>query len=208
MTMKLLLKKLRLEGKEFLTSHTLKEHCRHLGLDYRTTVRYFISRGYLVRIFRGIFYLRSLGELEMGKTEYSPLELVARGLELKGIERWYFGLYSALKMNNMTHEHFSVDYVLNDTILRTRPMEVAGRSFRFLKIKPGLFGFGVKGDPPHSDPEKTILDFIYIWRYRGRNEKRIVMDLSEYADRLDIEKLRNYSKHYPKSVRGTMELMG
>jgi predicted transcriptional regulator of viral defense system len=201
-----LLKKLRLEGRDFLTSDTLKGYCESLGLNYSSTVKYFISRGYLVRIFRGIFYLRGLEELELGRTRYSHLDLVAKGLELKGVKNWYFGLYTALKLNNMTHEHFTTDYVANDRIFRARPMEIAGYRFRFLKLKPALFGFGIIGDTlRYSDPEKTVLDLIYLWRYSGVPEEKIKMDIAEYAEGLSGEKMRGYARNYSKAVSRTVE---
>lgn len=201
MSMKLLLKKLRLDGKEFLTSDAVRKYCKSFKLDYNFTIKYFISRGYLVRIFRGVFYVRSLDELKLGKVKYSHLDLVSRGLELKGVKNWYFGLYTALKLNNMTHEHFTIDYVINDRIFRAKPIEIAGCKFRFLKLKPSLFNFGIaKNGLRCSDPEKTILDFIYVWRYNGVPEEKIIMDISEYSKNLSKKKVKNYAKKYPKTV--------
>lgn len=206
MAMKLLLKKLRLDGKEFLTSDTVRKYCKSFKLDYRSAIKYFISRGYLVRIFRGVFYVRSLDELKLGRAKYSHLQLVSMGLELKGVENWYFGLYTSLKLNNMTHEHFTIDYVINDRIFRAKPMEIAGYEFRFLKLKPALFDFGiVKNGLRYSDPEKTILDLIYVWRYNGVPEGKIAMDISEYSKNLSKNKLRNYAKNYPKTVGRIIE---
>jgi len=208
MTAKLLLRKLRLDGKEFLTSEDIKSYCRSFKLDYARVVKYFISRGYLIRVFRGIFYLKNLDELKLGRTKYRHLDLVSKGMELKGVENWYFGLYTALKMNNMTHEHFVVDYVINDRIFRARPVKIAGHDFRFLKLKPGLFGFVVAKDGlRHSDPEKTVLDLIYVWRYNGVPEEKIIMDLSEYAGNLSKSKVKNYAKRYPKGVAKVAEAL-
>lgn len=201
MTVKLLLKKLRLEGKEFLTSDILREYCKSFKLDYNSTIKYFISRGYLVRIFRGVFYVKSLDELKLGRVKYSHLDLVSRGLELKGVKNWYFGLYTALKLNNMTHEHFTIDYVINDRLFRAKPTDIAGYKFKFLKLKPALFNFGiVKNGSRYSDPEKTILDFIYVWRYNGVPEEKIIMDIFEYSKNLSKKKVENYAKKYPKTV--------
>lgn len=60
-----------------------------------------------------------------------------------GVKNWYFGLYTALKLNNMTHEHFAVDYVVNDRLFRPKPMTIAGYKFRFLKLAPRLLKFGI-----------------------------------------------------------------
>jgi len=96
--------------------------------------------------------------------------------------------------------------VVNDKIFRAKPIEITGYKFRFLKLKPELFGFGIAEDTlRYSDPEKTILDFIYIWRYNGIPEERIIMDLSEYASRLSKKKLRIYTENYSKAVREIAE---
>lgn len=199
----LLLKKLRLEKKEIVTSEELKVYCKQLKLDYDSAIDHFVTRGHLIRIFRGIFYVKSLDELKLGKTKYNHLELVTKGLETKGVNNWYFGLYTALKLNNMTQEYFSIDYVVNDKILRVNPMKISGHRFRFIKLKPLLFRFGVssKESIRYSDPEKTILDFIYMWRYNGVPKDRIIADVSEWSTNLSIGKFIQYAENYPKTVQ-------
>lgn len=205
----ILLRKLYRENRKFVTSEVLKEYCGAVGFKYENVMRHFIPRGYLLRIFKGIFYVRSPEEFKLNRIEYDPLRLVAAGLKLKGIKNWYFGLRTALKLNNLTHEYFHTNEVINDTILRTRPMDIAGTKFRFLKIKTKLLGFGVnKDDIRYSDPEKTILDFIYLWNYRGVPERRVIMDISEWYPNLSNRKLRSYLSYYPKSVRNVIEKVG
>ena len=204
MTIKLLIKKLHLEGKEFVTAEDIKKHCKPLKMNYRNAIRYLLKEKYLIRIFKGIFYIRTFDEIKLGRSKYSHLELVSKGMELKGVENWYFGLYTALKLNNFTHEHFAIEYVLNDKLFRAKPIEIAGHKFRFLKLRPGLFGFGIKKDTlKYSDSEKTILDFIHVWRYNGIPEEKIIMDLSEYAAKTAKKKLLAYAENYSKSVKET-----
>ncbi len=201
MTIKLLLKKLYLSGKEFVTDEDIKNLCEVLNLDYKNTVNYLLRKGYLLRIFRGVFYLKSLDEIKFGKSKYSHLELVSKGLELKKVKNWYFALYTALKLNNLTHEHFAVDYVISDKIFRSKPIEIAGYKFKFIKLKPDLFKFGIiKNSIRYSDPEKTILDFIYVWRYNGIPEEKIIMDISDYTIGLSKNKIMEYAENYPKTV--------
>jgi predicted transcriptional regulator of viral defense system len=198
----ILLKRLRLDKKEFITSEELKRHCKTLTLNYEKTIKYYVSRGYLIRIFKGIFYVKSLDEVKLGKSKYNHLELVAKGLELKNVKNWYFGLYTALKFNNLTHESFTVDYVVNDKLLRSKPITIAGYKFKFVKLSTKLIEFGVIGDNlKYSDAEKTILDFIYIWRYNGVPEEKIVLDISEWAKDTSIEKIKKYAANYPKTVQ-------
>ncbi len=203
-----LLKKLSIDKKEFITSEELKLYCKLMGLNYEITIRHLVSRGYLIRIFKGIFYVKSLDEVKFGKSKYSNLDLVAKGLELKGVKKWYFGLYTALKFSNMTHEAFSVDYVVNDKLLRTKPINIAGYKYRFVKLAPKLLTFGIIEDNlRYSDPEKTILDFIYTWRYNGVPKEKIILNVSEWAKDISSEKTIRYSIHYPKTVREIADIV-
>ena len=204
----LLLKKLAIDRKEFITSDELKRYCKNMGLRYEITIRHLVSRGYLIRIFKGKFYIKSPEEVKLNKPKYSHLELVAKGLELKGVKSWYFGLFTALKFNNMTHESFAIDYVINDKLLRSKPISIAGYKFRFIKLNSRLFEFGVVGnDLKYSDPEKTILDFIYTWRYNGVPKEKIVLDVSEWAKGVSREKIKKYAVNYPKTVQEIADMV-
>jgi len=202
----LILRKLRLEGKELVTSEELKEICSSLNIKYESAIRHLVPRGHLIRIFRGIFYVTTPDEALTKRQKYSHLELVSKGLRAKGVEAWYFGLHTALKLNNMTYEHYAIDYVVNDEIQRPNPIEIAGYKFRFVKVKPPLLGFGVVGDElRYSDPEKTILDFVYLWRYNGMPDQRINLSVKEWTNDIEKEKLKKYSQHYPKTVARQLE---
>jgi predicted transcriptional regulator of viral defense system len=96
----LLLKKLAIDKKEFITSEELKRYCKIMGLINKITIGHMVSRGYLIRIFKGIFYVKTPEEVKLNRSKYSHLELMAKGLELKSVKNWYFGLYTALKFNN------------------------------------------------------------------------------------------------------------
>lgn len=201
------LKKLYLEKQEFITADLLKAYCKAFTIDYDSTIRNLSYRGYLVRIFRGIFYVRNLEEHNLGKTKYSHFELVAKGLALKKITKWYFGLHSALKFNNMTHEEFTINHVFNDSLFRAHPINILGYKFHFHKISASLLTFGIITNDMirYSDPEKTILDFLYLWRYNSIPKERIIMDIAEYTKDLSKEKLKRYVKHYPRTVEAILE---
>jgi predicted transcriptional regulator of viral defense system len=199
----ILLRKLRVENREFVTSKDLRAYCKSLKLDYDIAIRHLVPRGYLVRILRGIFYVKSLEELELARPKYNHLELVAKGLELKHVKNWYFGLHTALKLNNMTHETFAVEDVVNDKLFRANPIAIAGYKFKFSRLSPSLLGFGIRkagNGVRYSDPEKTLLDFIYLWRYNGIPEEKIVADVSGWEKGASKEKLMAYAKKYPKTV--------
>jgi hypothetical protein len=173
------------------------------------TIRYLLKRKHFVRIFKGIYYIKSLEELKLGKTKYNHLELVAKGLEIKGVKNWYFGLHTALKRNNMTHEYFTIDEVINDSLFRANPVNIDGYKFRFIKLSSHLLEFGIKSEGllRYSDPEKTILDFVYLSRQKGKPSNRIVMDVADWTKNISENKLKKYAIKYPKTVAKTVEMM-
>lgn len=190
-----------MEGSEIVTSKELRDLCNTLNIKYESAIRHLVPRGHLVRIFKGIYYVTSSDEDLNRLQKYNHLELASKGLKVKGVSKWYFGLYTALKYNNMTHEFFATDYVVNDKIQRAKPMKIAGNKFRFVKVKSQLFNFGIVGeDMRYSDPEKTVLDFIYLWRYNGIPDQRIMLSVKEWAIHVNIEKLDDYRSYYPKTV--------
>jgi hypothetical protein len=205
----ILIEKLWIDKKEFVKADELKKYCKAMNMDYTTTVKNFTHRGHLVRIFRGIFYVRPPEGLMLGSSAYNHLELVAKGLEMKGVKNWYFGLHTALKYNNMTHEYFTIDEVISDSLFRAKPITIAGYKFKFVKISSHLLNFGINESKNtklrYSDPEKTILDFIYLATQDGVPANRIVMDVSEWAERVSKEKFKKHSKHYPKTVAAIAE---
>lgn len=202
----LLLKKFYIDGKEFIKSDEIKKYCDSINLTYENVIRYFISRRYLLRIFKGIFYVKNLEELKFGIKKYSHLELVSKGLDLKGVNNWYFGLYTALKLNKETHEYFSIDYIISENLYRNKPINIDSYKFKFIKLKPDLLNFGIiENGFRYSDLEKTILDFIYIWIYNSITRKKILIDVSEYKNNLSENRIRNYVKNYPNSVKEIVE---
>ena len=203
MPMSLVLKRLHIEGKKFVTSDELKAYCRNANIKYEILVRYFGSKGYLIRIFRGIFYVKSAEEIELGRINLSHLELVARGLEIKKVKDWYFGLHTALKLNNMTHESFTIEEVISDSLFRAKPIKISNYNFRFLKLSKKLLGFGIESSDglKFSDPEKTVLDFIYLWKQNGLPEVKIVSDIADWGKDLSRKKLKGYAENYPTSVK-------
>jgi hypothetical protein len=69
MTLKLIVEKLAIDNKKFILSNEIKDYCRKLSLDYLPTIKYLIRNKYLARVFRGIFYVYSIEERKLGKSE-------------------------------------------------------------------------------------------------------------------------------------------
>ena len=167
--------------------------------DKDTLRKVMLNKGYLITIFRGVYYLKDYEEKKLNSIKYSPYELLSLGLEKKGI-KWYFGLNTALKFLGLTHEVFPVNLVINDKFNRTKPMKIAGSSFFFIKLKPSLF-FDMKKENTSSNVslyyskiEKTLLDMIYI-------KKEV--DLKEYKfnKSLFLRESNKYNRIVKKKIK-------
>lgn len=194
MTLKLIVEKLARDNKKFILAEQIKDYCRKLSLNYLPTVKYLIRNRYIARVFRGIFYVYSIEERKLGKSEMNYFNILKEALKLKGVKSWYFGLETALKFNNLTHEYFTIDYVVNNKIFRARPINIMGKKIKFYKLHPKMFLFGVvKEKINYSDSEKTLLDLLYLRHYTKE-------EFEEIARKLSITKLVKYSKNYDKKV--------
>jgi hypothetical protein len=102
----------------------------------------------------------------------------------------------------VTHESFSVDYVVNDKLLRSKPINIVGCKYGFIKLAPKFIQFGIIDDYlRYSGPEKTILDSIYTWRYNGVPREKIILNVSDWAKDISGEKTIMHAVNYPKTIR-------
>lgn len=199
MTLKLIVEKLARVNKKFITSPELKDYCRRLSLDYITTTKYLIRNRYMARIFRGIFYVYTIEERKLGKLEMPFYGILKEALKLKGVKKWYFGLETALKLNNLTHEYFNITYIINNKIFRAKPILIMGNRVKFYKLVPKMFKFGiVKNKVKYSNPEKTALDLMYL-NHCNKGE------FNELSKNLSKTKLNRYSNNYNKKVKLVLE---
>jgi len=195
-------------GGEVVTREELEKACKRFGKHIDRVVNFMISYGYLIRIFRGLYYVRTFEEFSTRKS-IDTMKLISMGMNKLGVE-WYFGLSTALRLNGAIHEFPSVIHVMSGTIYRPRTVKINGEDVRFIKLKKKLFGFGVieKHGIRYSDLEKTLLDIVYISRYRSVPEKRIISILREHKEGVKKRKLAEYLRFYPKSVGEVVENAG
>jgi len=192
MTLKMLSDKLIRSSEKFVLASDIKKDCKKVSLEYYTAIRYLISNNYLERIFKGIFYIYSLEERKLGKLEMNFHKILNEAMKLKKVKNWYLGLETALKLNNMTHEYFSIDSIINDKIFRAKPITIMGRKVKFYKTTKKLFEKGlIKKEYPYSDPEKTCIDLFYFKHDDLNNFKEKIKNLNK-------RKLIEYSKKYNK----------
>ena len=201
------LKKIRQDDKEFVLSEELQDYCKDFYVDHRTIGDYLLTRGYLLNILENIYYVKTEEEILQNKLKYSILELVAKGLNIKKVKNWYFGLYTALTLNHVEYEQDNeYFYLINDQILKAKPTKILGKDFRFLTFKDVLFNFGIINNKiKYSDHEKTILDLIYLWQYNNKNESRILIETAKLIKGISEEKLLKYSEFYPESNRNIVK---
>ncbi len=201
MSYTLLVKKLYLDGKKIVGGTTIREYCRKLNMDYGPAIGYLLRLKYAHRILRGIFYLPTIEERESKRIDINLFDAVAEALKIKGVKNWYFGLETALKMNNLTHEFFTTEMVVNDTISRPKPISLLGYKVRFLKAKANLFRFGIiRKRWKISDREKTVLDIIYFSKYAGLTGREVEKMVAGLINLSSKRKLRKYAKYYNKRM--------
>ncbi|MBL7101002.1 MAG: hypothetical protein ISS23_03555 [Nanoarchaeota archaeon] len=202
MTLKLIVKKLGMQKEKFITRDIIKKFSEELNIDYYTVISYLLSNKYLIRILRGVFYVNSLEERKKKKADINHFEAIGKALEIKGVNNWYFGLETALKLNNITHEYFNITYVLSDSIFRKNLIEILGHKIKFIKLNKKLFRFGIiKNNLNYSDMEKAILDIAYLRKYNSIPDEEIINEIIGFIKYCSKSKLKKYSKHYPKTVQ-------
>jgi hypothetical protein len=209
MTYALLIKKLERSGGKYLTREELKALSKELGLGYYPVINYLGTNKYLLRVMRGVFYVKSIEERKLGRLDVSYLEAIKEALALKKVGNWYFGLETAASLGNLTHEYFTTTFVISDAIGRPKPFEILGHKVKFIKVSKKLFGFGiVKGKLNYSEPEKTVLDMIYLSRYNGLAESEVEGRVSDVLEHCSKDKLESYAGKYPSSVKKFLEKIG
>jgi len=179
---------------------TLEGVCRKFEADPRYTLNYMSFYGYLVRVVNGVYYVKTLDEFS-SKRAVDVHRIISLGLDALGVE-WYFGLNTALQMNGATHEYSDTVFVVSDKVYRNEEVKVAKSRVRFIKISHRLLGFGVAVSDGlrFSDLEKTLLDMIYLSKYRSMPEGRIAAMVEEYSGGVDRGKVEEYLDAYPLNV--------
>lgn len=193
--------------REIVTSRDLAELAHRLGRNPEHVVRHLRREGYLLPLFKGYYYVRGPEEIRLGEERRNPLELFALAADAKGIGSWYFGLHTALRLNGMTHEDRREEAVISDRFYRIHGVPIGLRRFVIHKWTPRLLAFGLLEKAPYrySDPEKTVLDLVYLdhWnRKKGRAEARPWID---HVETVDVRRLRRHLAHYPEEVMEAVE---
>ena len=165
----------------------VEEYNRKLNkVSIKNALWYLSRRNYVRRIFLDYYYINSIEEREMDKSNYEDREVLFEVLNKEKIN-WYVGLTSASYASGEIWQVPNVPIIINDKISGER--RVFGLKVKFIKIKKGLiFGLVSKKTKKgityfYSDVQKTNLDFVYL-----REHNKLIKD----------KKTMLYIKRYPK----------
>jgi hypothetical protein len=133
--------------------------------------------------------------------------MIAEAMKVKNVKNWYFGLETALKLNNMTHEYFDIDFVITDSFRTTKVIKIIDRNFKFYKRSKRHLKYGIlkKNNLFYSDHEKTVLDLVYNRYVNNENLEQLSAPLKEYKNKLDEDRLFDYLENYPRKFREILE---
>jgi hypothetical protein len=205
----LIWRKLRVDGSKVVTSEHVRQISQSMGKDYTRSLRYLLEHDYLVRIFRGIFYVNSPDERDAGTPDRPVLRIVAEALALKSVKHWYLGLETALRINGLTHEYFTVNYIITDSYRTTKIIRIADARYQFLKWSGSHFQSGIRREYElkFSDKEKTVLDLVYKRYLDSRDERNAISPFIEYEKMLEKAKVRQYLVEYPAKIQELVRKM-
>jgi len=193
-------------GGKVITREELERLASYFNEDVDYLVNYLIQYGYVIRILRGLYYVKIPIEFSTGGSP-SIYKLLALGMN-RITENWYFGLFTALVLiNGLTHEAYTTVFIINDRLARPRPIQVNGTPVRIIRSRRDIFDFGIitKDSLRFSDLEKTLLDFLYFANYGTLPESLAWRIWKEYVGTADAKKLREYGRWYPKSIQKVVE---
>jgi predicted transcriptional regulator of viral defense system len=195
------------DNRKIVTSGEIGELADEILKDTDQVIDYLQRNRYIVRILKGIFYVKSLEERERKKYDNSLYDMVAMALQKKGVKNWYYALETALKLNTMTHEYYMIDYLITDSYRTTKVIKILDTSFKFIKRGKEHFRRGIKREKRirYSDPEKTVLDLAYRDYLKTKNKKIYLPTIAEYKDRIDNNRVKNYLIYYPPGFRNSLE---
>ena len=88
MSFELLVKKLLLDDKRYVSAVRLKEYCHTLGISYISAVKYLGKYHYIERIVRGFFYVPTMEERKLHTGKPSIFEAIPKAMEYKKVTNW------------------------------------------------------------------------------------------------------------------------
>lgn len=200
--------KLRLNHEKILTKDDIIKTIKDYSKIYKTKVNlislwtYLRKNNYVKRILGDYYYVSSLEERYNNYCKFSEEELIFLVLEKMDV-KWYLGLESALKENKITWQSLNIITIINNHFSGIK--KLGNSKFKFIKTKDNKFKFGLIKKKTnnsviyfYSDLEKTYLDFLYFYSYKGKNVKTMKKNLDF---KIKKSKVIKYAKYYSKKIQ-------
>jgi len=183
-----LLRDLALQGQDFLTLAGLQRLTGLREAALRKAVLRLEKRGYLTRVGRGL-YANRFG--------HPTLEALAMILGAP----CYISFESALERYGILSQ-LPLLLTCASTSRSERRQSPLGEIL-FHRLQPSLFfGYRAEDGILWAEPEKALLDWIYI--QRKRHGVTPALDELEWS-LLNVERLREWASHYPRPVRTALK---
>ncbi len=148
-----------------VSTKDIGELCKRFGFSPANVRTVLIRKGALVPLFfKGIFYVRTSSELLTKTLPLDSLILATLACNKKFGKEWYFGLQTALKLNELVGVQTATKtFIITKKQVRTKIRSMGSREFIFSKIKiPSDQGVIEKNGLRYSDPVRTVLDFLHL----------------------------------------------
>ena len=80
------------DSRKIVTAEDIGKISIEISKDKDQVINYLQHNRYIIRILKGIFYVRRVEERKRKTYEHTLYQIVAMSLEVKGVRYWYFGL--------------------------------------------------------------------------------------------------------------------
>lgn len=188
---------------KFIQMNEMEEIAKGFYYNYKNMINYLIKSNQIIKIFKDYYYVKDNEEIQnKNMQKYKPLELLSKALEFQNVGSWYFGLHTSLRKLNIPTQQNSIDYLMCVNLpFSGNKLQVLGKEVHLITLNKKLSNFGIIEDNiRYSNLEKTILDFIYLWKKKGTQDLKIMKILNKYKKQISKEKILDYSLNYSKNI--------
>ena len=173
-----------------------EEISRVLGISLdsaRLSAHRYTKQGFLVRVKRNIYILRE----KWNRLDRMEKFQIANLIQVPS----YISLMTAMDYYQITTQ-IQQDFIESIAVKRTKDTEIQKNVFNYSKIKTELyFGFLKEKDAFIANPEKALLDAIYLMSLGRYKFDLASIDFSKF----NLDKLLNVVDRFPAKTRTTLD---
>lgn len=182
-----------LRSEKVISSEEIREVCKLLGVDFKTALAG-LSRASVLEpvLFKGVYYVRSPEERQLGTTQKDAVEVVAKACNLKLKEDWYFGLATALMLAGLSEQqHLTTLTIISKKRVKRYRTSFGGLAFEFKQLSGVFFDKMIRkeGTKRFSEPARTLADCAYFNARKKASDYSNVIISEVYSKTKDKEKL-------------------